>query len=115
SIVCSEVFAEIYKQIDPEVLGQDERDVKVAYEYGTRLAKVGQNIREENIKRLVHDYPSHNFVIDAEEAETLFEKTYTPSSELRDLVVNLGMKAFSTNVGNNVIVERLATYRSGKK
>jgi len=55
--VCSAVFGELYKKIDPEILGQDDRDLKAAQEYGFRLARQGGNISEESIKTLVHDLP----------------------------------------------------------
>jgi hypothetical protein len=95
--VCSAVFGELYKKIEPEILGQDDRDLKVAQEYGNRLARRGGNITEESILRLVHDYPSHDFVIDSEESETLFNKVELPSNSLMQVALSLAGRAFGTS------------------
>jgi Serine dehydrogenase proteinase len=110
SSVCGPAFAEMYKQIDPSILGADDRDMKVAQEYGERLAEKGQNIAAASIARLVNDYPSHDFVIDFKEAKDLFEDVELPPSELTKLVVALSRKAvFTQTDSGNLIVERLAT------
>lgn len=109
SSVCSAAFAEMYKQIDPSILGADDRNMKVAQEYGERLAEKGQNIGADSIARLVNDYPSHDFVIDFKEASSLFDDVALPPSELTKLVVSLSRKAIFTQSDGNVIVERLAT------
>lgn len=95
--VCSAVFGELYKKIDPEILGQDDRDLKVAQEYGNRLARRGGNISEESIKKLVHDYPSHDFVIDSDETETLFNRVELPSESLMQVALGLAGRAFLTS------------------
>lgn len=95
--VCSAVFGELYKKIDPEILGQDDRDLKVAQEYGNRLARHGGNIPEESIKKLVHDYPSHDFVIDSEESVTLFNKVALPPSSIMQVALTLAGRAFMTS------------------
>lgn len=80
----------IYAQINPEVLGDDYRDLQVAYHYGMRLAIHGGNGRLETIKHLVEHYPSHDFVIDPDEAEALFEDVRAPSKALYGLYEVLG-------------------------
>jgi hypothetical protein len=97
SSVCSAVFGELYKKIEPEILGQDDRDLKVAQEYGMRLANWGKNIVEESIKTLVEGYPSHNFVIDKEESATLFEKVFFPPQSVMQVALSLGPRGFVTN------------------
>ena len=95
--VCSAVFGELYKKIEPEILGQDDRDLKVAQEYGNRLARRGGNITEDSISKLVHGYPSHDFVIDSDEAETLFKAIEMPSNSLLEIALALAGRAFATS------------------
>lgn len=72
----------VYQQIHPDVLGKDFRDLSVATKYGDRLNKKFNNLKPNALKRLVHDYPSHDFVIDAEEAKELFDRVESPSPRL---------------------------------
>ena len=111
--ICSTVFAEMYRQIDPDILGQNERDLAIAYEYGIRLANYGKrNITNKSIDKLVKDYPSHNFVIDAEETETLFKDISVPSEDLMNLTLSLGELALVTNdQRDDVLIKQLATYK----
>lgn len=81
SSLAGSVMASVYAQIDPDILGENHRNLRIAEEYGRRLAKSGKNMKPGGIRRLVHDYPSHDFVIDMDEATELFERvTYPPSS-----------------------------------
>ncbi len=79
--MATDIMSKIYEQINPDSLGQDFRDLSVATSYCERLAKWSKNITAEGIKRLVHEYPSHDFVIDSEESKEIFLKTgsLTPS------------------------------------
>lgn len=79
------LFAPIYEQINPINVGEDHRDLEVAIEYGTRLGRYSANVNEDAVRRLVHDYPSHDFVIDLTEARTLFRTVELPSAELYGL------------------------------
>lgn len=74
------IFKEIYSQIDPAYLGEMNRNLKIAYEYGCRLAGIGKNIKMENIRQLVYDYPEHGFIIDRNEAMELFDSVEDPSN-----------------------------------
>lgn len=60
------LFSPIMNQIDPVKLGEIQRSMNIAYEYGKRLAK-----SEDTIRKLTTDYPSHSFVIDFDEAKEL--------------------------------------------
>lgn len=66
------VVAPLYSQIDPNRIGEMQRAIKIAQEYGVRLAKVGKNLKDGALDKLVVDYPSHSFVIDRKEARELF-------------------------------------------
>jgi len=72
------LFQPVYSQLDPLRLGEYHRNMMVAAEYGRRLDK--GNLKSANVlKKLTHGYPSHGFVIDREEAETLFAEIRQPT------------------------------------
>ncbi|RIK38018.1 MAG: hypothetical protein DCC55_22530, partial [Chloroflexi bacterium] len=68
------LLSPITDQIDPLRLGENERAMKVAVEYGRRL---NPDLRKVN--RLTVEYPSHIFVIDFEEAEEIFGNVREPT------------------------------------
>lgn len=70
-------MSEIYAQIKPSDLGNDLRNLRVAEAYGNQLAAYGRNTKPNAVSRLVHKYPSHDYIIDAEEAKTLFKTVDT--------------------------------------
>ncbi len=76
-------LAPIYGQIDPIRLAEVDRAVRIAREYGIRLAN--QNLKEDAIDTLLGAYPSHSFVIDRKEAKNLFHIVDPPSKELREI------------------------------
>ncbi len=84
--VSGDIMSKIYEQIHPDSLGQDFRDLSVATKYCERLAKWSKNISDEGIKRLVHEYPSHDFVIDSEESKEIFEHVDLPTPTLLRLL-----------------------------
>lgn len=61
------LISPISAQIDPVKLGEVQRAIKIANEYGTRLCE-----RHDLIAKLIVGYPSHGFVIDFEEAIEIF-------------------------------------------
>jgi len=65
------LFHPIMAQIDPARLGEAQRAIRIAIEYGERMA--GDNVKPGALQKLTYDYPSHGFVIDIEEAGRLFE------------------------------------------
>jgi hypothetical protein len=80
------LMGNIYCQVHPDVLGKDFRDLSIATKYGERLNVKFGNVKSDGIHRLVHDYPSHDFVIDHQEALDIFERVELPSSRLWDLI-----------------------------
>jgi hypothetical protein len=73
------LYGKIYAQIDPANLGSIERSIQIASEYGNRLARNTKNVKKKTIDKLVAEYPSHNFVIDLDEAKELFEVVRLPN------------------------------------
>lgn len=71
------LFSPIFAQIDPMRLGEIERAMAIARDYGTRLARGNQ--KEDAIDKLVAKYPSHGFVIDKEEACEFFNCVRRPT------------------------------------
>jgi hypothetical protein len=65
------IFDPIAAQIDPLRLGVVKRAIEIGLAYGNRLKS--DNVKPGTVKKLVHDYPAHGFVIDQSEARELFE------------------------------------------
>jgi hypothetical protein len=63
------LISPISAQIDPIRLGEVHRAITIANQYGDRLSLDNSNI----IAKLIVGYPSHGFVIDYEEARTIFK------------------------------------------
>jgi hypothetical protein len=72
SSVTAAVFQPITGQIDPLRMGEAQRSMRIAREYGERLSS--KLLKQGALDKLVQDYPSHGFVIDKEEALQYFSK-----------------------------------------
>jgi hypothetical protein len=81
SDLASQLLAPIAAQIDPLRLGEMQRSINVAHKYAALLGA-----REEMVEKLVNDYPSHGFVVDAKEAQTLFGCVRAPSGNEIEMV-----------------------------
>lgn len=79
----------IYAQIDPMRLGETERSMMIAKHYGDRVSRNTDNLKDETLSRLLVRYPSHEFVIDREEASTLFSRVRAPDLEEILLVIDV--------------------------
>ena len=77
------VMTPVYEQIDPEVLGNDLRDLTIARAYGDRLARHGKNAKLDAVRRLIEDYPEHGFIIDRNEASELFHVVKPTDDSIR--------------------------------
>ena len=85
------VFSPVMEQIDPLHLGSVSRAMKIGLEYGKRLAAKSRNAKTDAIESLTHMYPSHGFVIDRDEATTLFFNVRdVQHDEERALIAALG-------------------------
>lgn len=81
-----QLMSPITAQLDIMKYGEFTRSMRIAVEYGQRLAKScrGNNLKPDAINLLTTGYPSHGFVIDYEEArETLFNEVSEPSENLK--------------------------------
>jgi hypothetical protein len=100
--ITSNLLAPVYAQINPDIVGNDYRDLNVAMQYGLRLIENSKNASFSTVMHLVHHYPSHDFIIDNEEAADLFENVDEPTDELYSLIRTLGEEAY--NEPNSPIV-----------
>ncbi len=80
------LFGGIYGQIDPRRLGERERAIQLALEYGQRVST--SNVKEGTLRKLTIGYPSHGFQIDRREAGDLFYDVYVPDEPMA-LLANL--------------------------
>lgn len=85
--ITSGLMGPIYQQIDPMRLGEVERLMEIAAQYGQRLGRF--NVKSRAIPKLLTGYPSHSFVIDRREARDLFINVEAPKPKLRMFGENL--------------------------
>ena len=81
--ITSGLMRSIYAQIDPMRLGEVERLMEIAAQYGERLGKF--NVESGTIPTLLTGFPSHGFVIDRRETRGLFKDVDIPKKALADL------------------------------
>ena len=81
------LFSKLYESIDPFHIGEAARAIAIATRYGTNLSEKSKNIKEEdNLLKLITDYPDHGFVIDREEAKELFSNVRNPNEHEQNFV-----------------------------
>lgn len=80
------LYQGIYGKLDPFKIGENDRAMVIAEEYGNRLAAKRGLVKAITIRKLISGYPSHEFVIDREEASEIFSRIRQPSSEEQQLV-----------------------------
>ncbi len=83
------LFAPIYEQMDPIRLGENQRAMLIADEYGRRLLERSGSLKDKALGKLIGDYPSHEFVIDRAEAGELFERLRTTNDTEKELAAYL--------------------------
>ena len=105
------LFESIYKQIDPQKIGETARSLAIAEAYGTRLNLWAKNLQGGAIKNLTVGYPTHGFVIDRREAESLFKRVRGPNDKEIVLIGTIGAIAMQP-VRDHPVVEYLNTEES---
>lgn len=80
------MVAPLYAQIDPNRIGEMQRAIQIAKEYGERLDVYSKNLKQGALEQMVADYPAHGFVIDRKEAKTLFNRVH-PMSPSEDALI----------------------------
>lgn len=99
----TQLYAPVFSRIDPEEVGARARSMKIAADYGQRLALKSQNLKPNTLRLLSETYSSHSFVIDYHEAEQLFNRVRIANDVERELVSALGvLSRFEVNQGDFV-------------
>jgi hypothetical protein len=81
----------IYSQIDPIRIGEIFRAIDVARDYAERLAGGSWNLQTpDSLELLISAYASHDFVIDFEEAQSIFKDTTEATAAFDHLQEALG-------------------------
>ena len=89
------LYGPLFAQVDPLRLAEDQRSKRIVEEYGKRLQLRSGNLRDGALQELVADYPSHQFVLDRDEArESLFKNVAPPETAEQLLVDALGELAY---------------------
>jgi hypothetical protein len=99
----TELMSKIYEQINPDSIGQDARDLSIAKQYCDRLSSKSGNLRTGSVERLVHGYPSHDFVIDLEEAREIFVNIEMPTQSLNGLLMKHAHKMIVPRTSTPVV------------
>lgn len=89
------LFEPIYRQIDPQKIGEIARSMAVGRSYAQRLNLKPKNLQKYALENLLRGYPSHGFVIDRQEAAELFHRVREPDSEETAFLLELGELAIS--------------------
>lgn len=82
--VAPQLLAPIAGQIDPARLGELQRAITIAKNYGERLGG-----DPNAVQQLIYNYPSHGFIIDIDEAKGLFRAVREPNDAEWDLECTL--------------------------
>lgn len=93
SEVLGALYGPIFGRFDPEDIGNRSRSMRIASDYGMRLASESKNIVPYNIEVLAQTYPTHSFVIELEEAQGLFVNARETTSFEVALIESIGDNA----------------------
>lgn len=88
------VVTPIFDKLEPVTIGEDYRSNRLAQAYAERLNTHSKNLKRDRsldaLENLLSGYPSHGFVIDLKEASMLFKNVKPLTSEMVDVVRQLG-------------------------
>lgn len=90
--IVAKLLNPVYAQINPFFIGDNDLAMRVAKDYGERLAGYSGNLKSPDaLKALVDAYPAHDFVIDCAEAETIFNNIRAADGDLLAFASALGL------------------------
>ena len=99
------LFQPMVQQVDPHKLSEVNRKMEIAREYGRRLGMSNlKGDKEKMLDRLVKGYPSHGFIIDKDEAETIFEKVFPICQFEQQVTIKYPEEAFFPSSGEPKII-----------
>jgi hypothetical protein len=105
------LFAPIFEQVDPLHVGESYRATAIASHYGARLAENSGNIDPDALEWIITQYPTHGFVIDRDEASSLFVNVRPPNKLERQLTDALGDRVTDPRSGNAELKQFLSDER----
>ena len=88
--LASKLYGPVAAQIDPVRLGEADRAIRIAADYGSRLD--AGNLKPGALDTLIHTYPTHGFVIDRNEADELFHRVTGLTDEETTISEALGVQ-----------------------
>lgn len=100
-----QLLAPITGQIDPLRLGEMNRVMQIAQDYGQRLScksPVGQGMSEV-VAKLSSEYHAHGFVIDYTEAQQLFHQKLREPTEIESLLEDLLLAVVRAPVEKDIV------------
>lgn len=103
------LFEPLSRQIDPVLLGDLERGMTIAKDYGERLRIKSKNFTPEVLVGLANSYSSHGFVIDKREAEQLFKNVRPCTKSEHALLDCLSELAVKPESPSEYVVEFIST------
>jgi hypothetical protein len=96
--------------LNPEKLGECSRELSVGEEYAKRLLRRfsswDEKKRDQVVEKLVHGYPSHDYIIDYEELKEIGFQTELFSKDERKAVEGL----FEPITSDKTIIQCVDTY-----
>ena len=97
------LYSPILSQVDPIEVGEKARSMRIASDYGRRLDARSKNLKDDALDTLTQTYPAHEFVIDMQEAKSLFENVRALTAHEVQLVSLLKSSARFPNDNENTI------------
>lgn len=91
--LATKLYEPVAAQIDPVRLGEADRAIRIAGEYGNRLD--AGNLKPGALPTLIRDYPTHGFVIDRNEANQLFHRVTDLTDEETTIAEAFGARVRS--------------------
>ncbi len=85
----SSLYGPIFQRFDPEEVGSRSRAMRIGEEYASRLNVKWGNLKSDSIEILSRSYPSHGFVIDFDEAKSMFKNVRRANSDEMIIVKEL--------------------------
>jgi len=85
------LLAPVYDQIAPSEIGENSRAMDITKNYAKRLDDKTKNFKtKESMEFLVESYPSHDFIIDQQEAREIYTNVLDPTEHMLALENALG-------------------------
>jgi hypothetical protein len=106
----AKLLSPVYAQINPFSIGENDLAMRVAKDYAERLTSHSGNLKSPDaLQLLVEGYPSHDFVIDRAEAETLFNNIRAADDDFLQLTRALDVERLMSSYDETNSISLLFT------